>query len=137
MFVLDRNRITHYYKIFGYLNLFFSILFIFLALEIDIIERLFVFIAINVGYHMCYWFFKSITKNRTAANDHFGKSFWKVANKAFSIFGMVCALFLAVSFISQSITLNKYYELLAICVPVGLFLGAYSSWAKMRNVDTG
>jgi len=84
---------------------------------------------------MCYWFFKSISKNRVAANDHFGKSFWKVANKAFSIFGMVAGFLMAVSFISESILLGEYYPLFGICVPIGLFLGAYSSWIKMRTID--
>lgn len=135
MSVLDRNKIRHYYKRFGYLNLILSILFIFFAWEIDILERLFVFIAINVGYHMFYLLFESISKNIIATNNQFIKSFEKVANKIFSVFGMMCAFFMVIFFISQSITLNKYYELLAICVPIGLFLGAYSSWAKMREID--
>ncbi|MFC4633011.1 hypothetical protein ACFO3O_03785 [Dokdonia ponticola] len=103
------------------MNLMLSMLFFFFAWEMDVIERVFTFIAINGGYHMYYWFFKSTSTIMGRTNDRFGRSFERFGNKFFSIFGMVAGFFMAVSFISESILLSEYHQLFALCVPIGLF----------------
>ena len=104
MEILNKSDIKKYYKIFGYINLIFSILLVIFLRDIDFIERIFALIAINAGYHMPYLFFSSISKDSTRMNNNFNKIVGTGMLKLFSIFGIVCSFTMIFIFISKAIS---------------------------------
>ena len=130
---MDKSEIKKYYIIFGYVNLIFSILLGVFLHGIDLKERFFGVIAINIGYHMLYWFFSSLSKDSTRMANNFNKIVGTGMLKLFSIFGMICSFLIIYIFISKAISEKEYIGFLGICISIGLFLGAYSLWIDLRN----
>ncbi|WP_281979452.1 hypothetical protein [Tenacibaculum mesophilum] len=133
MEIINQSDIKKYYKIFGYVNLIFSILLVIFLTEIDLKERIFALISINVGYHMLYLFFSSLSKDSTRMNNNFNKIVGTGMLKLFSIFGIVCSFTIIYIFISTAISEKEYIGLFGICIAFGLFLGAYSLWTDLNN----
>ncbi|AXO79228.1 hypothetical protein DZC78_02145 [Olleya aquimaris] len=133
MEIINKNDIKKYYKIFGYINLIFSILLVLFLPDIDFKERIITVITINVGYHMLYWFFSSIPKDSTRMNNNFNKIVGTGMIKLFAIFGIVCSFTIIYFFISKAISEKEYIGLFGICIPFGLFFGAYSLWGDLKN----
>jgi len=135
---MNKSEIKKYYKRIGYLNLILSILFLIFSREIELTERLFAVLAINVGYHMLYYFFSGIYKRtkRMRSHNDFNKSIGGIIIGMFAIFGILASVFLAYIFVSEAITYNEYFRLFAICIPFGILLGAYSLWIDVRNEKT-
>jgi hypothetical protein len=104
MEIINKNDIKKYYKIFGYINLIFSILLVFFLPDIDFKERIITVITINVGYHMLYWFFSSIPKDSIRMNNNFNKIVGTGMIKLFAIFGIVCSFTIIYFFISKAIS---------------------------------
>lgn len=48
----------------------------------------------------------------------------------FSVFVIISSFTISYIFISKAIFQKEYYGL---CIPFGLFLGAYSLWTKLKN----
>jgi len=130
---MNQTDIKKYYKLFGYLNLTLSILFIIVSREIELTERIIAAVAINIGYHMLYLFFSSISKDSTRMNNKFNKNVGGIMLKLFSIFGILSSFIIIYVFISKAISLNEYLGLFAICIPFGLFLGSFSLWIDLSN----
>ena len=130
---MNENDIKKYYKIFGYINLFFSLLPLFFFLDIDFTERIITVITINVGYHMLYWFFSGLSKDSTRMNNNFNRIIGTAMLKVFAIFGILCSFIIIYSFISKAISEKEYIGLFGICISFGLFLGAYSLWTDLKN----
>lgn len=134
-FRMIKIRIKIYYKIFGYLNLILGVLFIIISPEIELMERIFGAISFNAAYHMLYLFYSTIYRSsyNTLMHNEFNKKVGGILTKGFAIFGMICSFFILFIFIFKSIELNEYSGFCAICVPIGLFLGAYSLWLDMNS----
>ncbi|MBW1296342.1 hypothetical protein [Aquimarina litoralis] len=130
---MNKSDIKKYYKVFGYINLIFSFLLVIFIRDTDLGERIFALIAINVGYHMLYWFFSSLSKDPTRLNNNFNKIVGTGMLKLFSIFGIICSFGIIYFFISNAILQKEYIGLFGICIAMGLFLGAYSLWTDLRN----
>lgn len=130
---MNESNIKKYYKIFGYINLIFSVLLVIFLQGIDLKERIFALIAINVGYHMLYWFFSSLSKDSTRMNNNFNKIVGTGMLKLFGIFGIVCSFTIIYFFISKAVSEKEFIGLFGICIPFGLFLGAYSLWTDLKN----
>ena len=135
MEIINETDIKKYYKIFGYINLIFSILLVIFIREIDLKERIFALIAINVGYHMLYLFFTNLygDSSRMRMNNKFNNIGGAIMLKLFSVFGIITSFTITYIFISKAISEQEYYGLFGICIPFGLFLGAYSLWTKLNN----
>ena len=130
---MNQSDIKKYYKKFGYINLTLSVLFAITPIDMDLKERIIAVIAINVGYHMLYMFFSSLSKKPTRMNNNFNKIVGTGMLKLFSIFGIISSLIIMYVFISNAISLKEYYGLFAVCIPFGLFLGAYSLWTDLKE----
>ncbi|QIE58650.1 hypothetical protein G5B37_03460 [Rasiella rasia] len=130
---MDISDIKKYYKIFGSINLIFAILLVFFLYDIKIEERVYAFLAINVGYHMLYHFFSSLSKNSIRSANNFNKIVGTIMLKLFAIFGVFCSFFIIFIFVSTAIAENEYIGLFAICIAIGLFLGSYSLWLDLKN----
>ncbi|CAZ97420.1 hypothetical protein [Zobellia galactanivorans] len=130
---MNQTDINKYYKLFGYLNLTLSILFIIVSREIELTERIIAGVVINMGYHMFYIFFSSISKDSSRMNNNFNKNVGGIMLKLFSIFGILGSFIIIYVFISKAISLNEYLGLFAICIPFGLLLGSYSLWIGLSN----
>ena len=133
MEIINQSDIKKYYKIFGYVNLIFSILLVIFLTDIDLKERIFALIAINVGYHMLYLFFSSLSKDSTRMNNSFNKVMGTGMLKIFAVFGIVCSFTIIYFFIAKTISEKEYGGLFGICIPFGLFLGAYKLWTDLNN----
>ena len=101
--------------------------------DIDLKERIFALIAINVGYHMLYLFFSSLSKDSTRMNNSFNKVMGTGMLKIFAVFGIVCSFTIIYFFIAKAISEKEYVGLFGICIPFGLFLGAYKLWTDLNN----
>ncbi|EDP70744.1 hypothetical protein FBALC1_08293 [Flavobacteriales bacterium ALC-1] len=134
---MTKSGIKKYHKIIGYLNLILSVLYLIFSRESELIERLFAVLAINVGYHMVYYFFAGIYKGTKLTRSHndFNKSIGGIMIGLFAIFGFLASIFLIYIFVHDAITMNEYYRLFAICIPFGILLGAYSLWIDIRNEE--
>ena len=132
---MTQSDIKKYYKIFGYINLIFSILLVFFLSDVELKERIIAVIAINIGYHMLYLFFSNIygDTSRMRMNNNFNNVGGGIMLKLFSVFGIITSITITYFFISNVISQKEYYGLFAICIPIGLFLGAYSLWTKLNN----
>ena len=133
MEIIKESDIKKYYKIFGYINLIFSILLIIFLRDIALKERIFALITINVGYHMLYWFFSSLSKDSTRMNNNFNKIIGTGMLKLFAVFGIICSFLIFYIFFSNAISQKEYIGLFGICIAIGLFLGAYSLWTDLKN----
>ena len=89
----------------------------------------------RIVYHMLYLFYSSIYKGSTKmiSNNSFNKNVGGIMLGLFALFGMLASFFLIYVFVSNAISFNEYYRLFAICIPFGLFLGAYSLWTDIKN----
>ncbi|MBU2930262.1 hypothetical protein [Winogradskyella psychrotolerans] len=127
--------IKKYYKIIGYINLGFSLLSLFFMRENDWQDRIIAVIGINMAYHMLYLFYSSIYINSTKmrSNNSFNKNVGGIMLGLFAMFGMFGSLFLIYIFIYSAISSNEYYRLFTMCIPFGLFLGAYSLWNDLKK----
>ena len=135
---MTKTEIKKYHKLIGYLNLILSILFLIFSRENELTERLFAVLAINVGYHMLYYFFSGIyrgTEKMRSYND-FNKNIGGIMIGMFAIFGILTSIFLAYIFLSDAMANNEYERLFAICIPFGILLGAYSLWIDIRDERT-
>ncbi|MFL1010474.1 hypothetical protein [Flavisericum labens] len=133
MEITNQFDIKKYYKIFGYINLIFSILLVIFLTDIEIKERIFALIAINVGYHMLYLFFSSLSKDSTRMSNNFNKVMGTGMLKLFAIFGIISSFTIIYFFITKAISEKEYFGLFGICIPIGLFLGAYKLWTDLNN----
>ena len=127
--------IKKYYKIIGYINIAFSLLSLFFMRENDWQERIIAVVGINMAYHMLYLFYSSIYLNSTKMrrNNSFNKNVGGIMLGLFAMFGMFGSLFLIYIFINSAISTNEYYRLFTMCIPFGLFLGAYSLWNDLKK----
>tara|TARA_R110002033_G_scaffold170552_1_gene213327 strand:+ start:168 stop:479 length:312 start_codon:yes stop_codon:yes gene_type:complete len=102
---------------------------------VELKERIIAVIAINIGYHMLYLFFSNIygDTSRMRMNNNFNNVGGGIMLKLFSVFGIITSITITYFFISNVISQKEYYGLFAICIPIGLFLGAYSLWTKLNN----
>ncbi|WP_276166657.1 hypothetical protein [Zobellia alginiliquefaciens] len=133
MEIFNQTDIKKYYQIFGYANLIFSILLVIFLTDIDFKERIFALISINVGFHMLYWFFSSLSKDSTRMNNSFNKIMGTGMLKIFAVFGIICSFTIVYFFITNAISEKEYVGLFGICIPFGLFLGAYKLWTDLNN----
>jgi hypothetical protein len=135
---MTKSDIKKYHKLFGYLNLILSIVYLLFSQESELTERLFAVLSINGGYHMAYYFFSGIYKGtkRMRSHNDFNKSIGGIMIGMFAMFGILGSIFLAFIFVSDAITNNEYYRLFAICIPLGISLGACSLWIDIRNEET-
>ncbi|WP_417799751.1 hypothetical protein [Tenacibaculum sp.] len=101
-------------------------------------ERFFTVLAINVAYHMLYYFFSGIYRRTEKMRSHndFNKSIGGIMIRIFAMFGILASILVAYIFVSDAITNNEYYRLFAICIPFGILLGAYSLWIDIQNDET-
>ncbi len=127
--------IKKYYKIIGYINLVFSLLSLFYMRENDWQERIIAVVGINVAYHMLYLFYSNIyiSSTKMRNNNSFNKSVGGIMLGLFAMFGMFGSFVLIYAFISNAIYSDEYYRLFTICIPFGLFLGAYSLWKDLKK----
>ena len=132
---MTKSEIKKYHKIIGYVNLILSLLYLIFSRENELIERIFAVIAINVGYHMMYFFFAGIYKGSTRMRNHneFNKNIGGIMLRIFAIFGMLASIFLLYVFVSNVISFHDYLNLYMICIPFGFFLGAYSLWIDIKK----
>jgi len=135
MEIINESDIKKYYKIFGYINLSFSILLVIFLSDFDLKARIIALIVINAVYHMLYLFFTNIygDSSRMRMNNKFNNVGGGIMLKLFSVFGIITSFTMAYTFISNAISEKEYYALFGICIPIGLFLGAYSLWTKLNN----
>ncbi len=135
---MTKPEIIKYHKIIGYLNLILSILFLIFSRENELTERFFTVLAINVAYHMLYYFFSGIYRRTEKMRSHndFNKSIGGIMIRIFAMFGILASILVAYIFVSDAITNNEYYRLFAICIPFGILLGAYSLWIDIQNDET-
>jgi hypothetical protein len=135
---MTKSDIKKYHKLFGYLNLILSIVYLLFSRESELTERLFAVLSINGGYHMAYYFFSGIYKGtlRTRNHNDFNKSIGGIMIGLFAIFGFLCSIFLTYIFVHNAIKMNEYYLLFGICIPFGILLGSYSLWTDIRNEET-
>lgn len=61
---MNQSDIKKQYKFFGYLNLILSMLFVVVSTEIGLAELFLAVVAINIGYHMLYLFFRASRKTQ-------------------------------------------------------------------------
>jgi hypothetical protein len=132
---MTKSDIKKYHRTIGFLNLILSILYLIFSRDSELIERLFAVLAINIGYHMLYYFYAGIYKGSTQMrnNNSFNKNIGGIMLGIFAMFGMLASVFLIYVFISNAISFNEYYRLFAICIPFGLFLGSFSLWTDIKN----
>ncbi|PQB05770.1 hypothetical protein BST85_13355 [Aureitalea marina] len=133
MLTISQSYIKKYYKIFGYVNLIFSILLVIFLTDIDLKERFFALIGINVGFHMLYWFFSTLSKDSTRMLNSFNKIVGTAMLKLFAVFGIICSFILIYVFIEKAVSEKELVGLFGICLPFGLFLGAYKLWTDLKN----
>jgi hypothetical protein len=135
---MTKSEIKKYHKLIGYLNLILSILYLIFSRESELTERLFAVLSINVGYNIPYYFFAGIYKGtkRMRNNNDFNKSIGGIMIGMFAMFGIIASVFLTYIFVSEAIAYNEYYRLFAICIPLGILLGAYSLWIDLRDEKT-
>lgn len=131
----EESQIKKCYKFIGYLNLVLSILCFFIISEIELFERFFTLIAINVVYHMCYFFFSSIYKvvEKVRMKNNFMRAIGGIQLSFFAIFGVLSSLFLLYVFLHQAITLKEYFNLFLLCIPFGIMLGSINLWISVKN----
>jgi len=132
---MSKNDIRKYYKNFGYINLILSILSLFFIKEIGIIERIIALIVMNLGYHIIYSFFNSLYGfvSHMRTNNKFNKIGGGFMLKFMSISGILASFLFIYVLISDSLFQNDYQKLFIICIPVSIFLGAYSLWIEIKN----
>ncbi|MFT6127682.1 MAG: hypothetical protein ACJAVA_002175 [Flavobacteriaceae bacterium] len=132
---MTKSEIKKYHQIIGYLNLILSLHYLIFSRENHLIERVFAVIAINVGYHMTYYFFSGIYRGSTRMRNHneFNNNIRGIILKIFATFGIFASIFLLSVFISNTICFDQYLNLYAICIPFGFFLGAYSLGTHLKN----
>lgn len=132
---MTKSDIKKYYRLIGYLNLILSILYLFFSRDRELTERLFPAIAMNIGYHMCYYFYAGIYKRTKKMRilNNFNKNIGGMVLRVFAVFGMFASFFVIYLFVSDAISLNEYHRLLALCIPFGLLLGSYSLWTDIRE----
>lgn len=133
MKIINESDIRKHYKTFGYINLVFSILLVCFLSDIDLKERIIALIVTNVAYHMLYFFFSTLSKDSARMNNNFNKIVGTGMLKLFAIFGIVSSFTTIYFFIANAISQNEYVGLFSICIPIGLFLGAYSLWTDLNN----
>ena len=132
--LMTKSEIKKYHRIIGYLNLILSLIYLLFSRE-ELIERVFAVIAINVVYHMMYYFFDGIYKDTTSMRNHnqFNKIVGRIMLRIFAVFGILASIFLLYIFATNAIHLDDYLNLYVICIPFGFFLGAYSLWTDIRK----
>lgn len=135
MDLITNFDIKKYYKKIGYINLILSLLSLFFMRENDWQEKIMAVIGINLAYHMLYLFYSSIYISSTKMRDNnsFNKNVGGIMLGLFAMFGMFGSFILIYVFISNAISSNEYYRLFTICIPFGLFLGAYSLWNDIKK----
>lgn len=129
---LTSGKIKKYYKLFGYVSLAYSILILVIS-DGELEERLSEAIAINFVYHMFYHFFR-FPVNFEGKGIFTYEKIGKPMMKLFSIIGVLAAFGLACYIITSMIALEYSQSLWMIFVPVGMFLGSYSTWLSYKKV---
>ncbi|WP_335976084.1 hypothetical protein [Gaetbulibacter jejuensis] len=135
MHLITKPNIKKYYRTIGYINLVFSILLVILINDIELIERFYALVAINVGYHMLYYFYSGIynsTKKMRSLNS-FNKNIGGIMLGVFAMFGILASFFLVYTFIIKVFLNNEFISLFALCLPFGLLFGAYSLWLDITE----
>jgi hypothetical protein len=132
---MTKSEIKKYLQIIGYVNLILSLHYLIFSRENELIERIFAVIAINVGYHMMYFFFAGIYESSIPTGNHneFNNNIRGIIHKIFATFGIFASIFLLSVFISNTICFDQYLNLYMICIPFGFFLGAYSLGTHLKN----
>jgi hypothetical protein len=132
---MTKSEIKKYHQIIGYVSLILSLLYLIFSCENELIERIFAVIAINVGYHMMYYFFSGIYRGSTRMRNHneFNKNIGGIMLRIFALFGMFASILLLYVFASNAIAFDEYLNLYMICIPFGFFLGAYSLWTDIKS----
>jgi hypothetical protein len=135
MEIITETNIKKYYKIFGYINLIFSILLLIFIREIDLKERIYALVAINFVYHMLYLFYTNLYGDslQMRMNNKYNNIGGGIMLKIFSLLGIISSFIITYSLISISFSEEEYYFLFGICIPFGHFLGAYSLWNKLNS----
>jgi len=126
-------KIKRYYKIFGYINLIFSVLLIFFLSNLSVEEQITGLITINAGYHVLYLFFSSLSKDKNRMRNSFSNVMGTGMLKLFAVFGAICSLAMIYFFITKAIYAKEFFGLFGICIPFGLLLGAYRLWTDLNN----
>jgi len=130
---MREEAIKKYYVRFGVLNFVFSLIILLVARDIVLLERFFAMIAINLGYHMPYWFYVKLYDSYIKLEGSFEKNFWYFGIKFFIVFGFVSSLIIAFMFVYNFFIVKNYATLTAICVPIGLFLGVLLVQMKLEK----
>jgi len=130
---LDESKIKKYYKVFGYINLLLSIAYLVFERQNVWIESLGTAFIINAMYHMLYWFFLHVPNDKILTKNNFNKYVGGYLSRGFLIFGIFCSVFLLFYFVFIAIETGEY-RIYTICIPVGLFLGAYLSLTRLNQI---
>jgi hypothetical protein len=132
---MTKSEIKKYHRIIGYVNLILSLLYLIFSRENEWMERIFAVIAINLGYHMMYFFFSGIYKGsmRMRTHNEFNKNIGGIMLRVFAVLGMFASIILLYVFVSKVISFDEYLNLYMMCIPFGFFLGAYSLWTDIKS----
>ena len=133
MIILSGIQIKKYYKIFGYVNLIFSILLVIFLKDMSLMERIMGIIGINLLYHMPYLFFSSNSINSFQMDNNINKIVGTGILKLFSVFGMIISFTFMYTIISKAILQQEYFMIFGIFIPFGILLGATNLWNDLNN----
>jgi len=121
-------RVKHLFRSFAIVNFFISIVLLLFYQTLDISERISMAVVINLGYFMFYFFLSRLLPLQFKWIKNNSKLFiFQVHRKMMMLF-IICLKLIAFLFllglIVISIVKREYEGLFALCVPVGIYLGA-------------
>ena len=136
---MTKPQIKKYHKQLGYFVLILSIVSFMLSKEGTIIEGLIGAVVINLGYHMCYYFFAGMysSMERMRSHNAFNKVGGRMMMGLFAVIGVLIAVYFICHMVINAFLNGEYGQLFGLCIPFGVLLGAMSLWTDIREESKG
>lgn len=132
-------RVKYLFRRFALINLFMSILFLFLSKKLEWSERITAALLINVGYFMFYFFIsRGLTMQFKWIKNNSKSSIFKGQRKMilfFTVFIKIVAVIYLLTLIINAITNKEIYSLFAVCIPVSIYLGVSLARINIQRVE--
>ena len=92
-------------------------------------------VMINLGYHMCYYFYAGlwVGVERIRNHNNFNKVGSRMMMGLFAVIGVLIAVYFICHMVINAFLNTEYGQLFGLCIPFGVLLGAMSLWADIKS----
>ena len=126
-----KGKIKKYYRIIALINLVFSIMVSFLSKDFIYL------IVFNLGYHMMYYTiaYGPIYQIKWIGQNSMIYEFALTIIRCFLLLTVIVVTLFLIIFMVNIFRASDYFQLLSLCMPVGIILGGLSSYVHLNELN--